>query len=408
MNDDDYGRRLLRPLATEPPAATRINVAEAMRRGRRARRARAWAIISGLTAVIAAAATGSALALTAPAVKPKPDLPTDPAIPTACTAIRLPTGGAAAAATVTGGDPSGAYLVGSTNPSAGKTRAVLVWRDGELVARVPQTGRSPMMSDINASGVAVGSTTESPFLPYVYRNGRVSRLPGVGTARAINDDGMIAGTREAGRGVPVRWASPDSQPEVMKLPPGTLGGQATDIAEDGTIAVRLSTKTYIEQTYLWFPDGTSRPIEAPTAGKGQATRFWSVYFRFGWLYGDVATFAPAGTASSGPSAEVPAGNPNVPEGPYSWDTSAYRYHVASGTWQKLPQGEVPALAGDFVTLQAYIGKQIFTFPEPVGKRADDGFQIAVVSDDGRTAGGGSLSNRADPAHHDEPVMWRCN
>ena len=101
----------------------------------------------------------------------------------------------------------------------------------------------------------------------------------------------------------MRWASPDAvQPEVMKLPPGTLGGRAIDIAEDGTIAVRLSTRTYIEQTYLWFPDGTSRPIEAPKAGKGQATRFWSAYFRFGWLYGDVATFAPAGTASSGPSA----------------------------------------------------------------------------------------------------------
>jgi hypothetical protein len=407
MNDDDYGRQLLRPLATEPPAATRVNVAEAMRRGRRARRIRAGAIISALTAVIAAAATGSALALTAPATKPKPDLPVDPAIPAACTAIRLPTGGAASAA-VTGGDPSGTYLVGTTNPSAGKARAVLVWRDGKLAGRVPQTGRSPIMSDINASGVAVGSPAESPFLPYVYRNGRVSRLSGMGTAHAINDAGMIAGTREVGREIPVRWASPDAQPELIKLPPGTLGGRATDIAEDGTIAVQLSTMTYIEQTYLWFPDGTTRPIEAPKAANGKVTRFQSAYFRSGWLYGEVATFEPRGTASSGPSREGPPRNPNVPEGGYTFDTSPYRYHVASGTWQKLPEGVAPHLTMDWVTLEAYLGRQIFTFPEPVDKRADDDFQVTFVSDAGRTAGGTSLSKRADPNHQDEPLMWRCH
>jgi hypothetical protein len=402
MKDDDYGVRLLRPLATEPPAATRISVAEAMRVGRRARRTRMWSIFSGLIAVIAAGAIGSALALTAPAAKPKPHLPTDPTIPAACTAIRLPTGGAALAA-VTGGDPSGTYLVGTTNPDSQKTKAVLVWRDGKLVASVPQTGRSSVMSDINASGVAVGSNTESPFLPYVYRNGGVRRLTGTGNAQAINDAGMIAGTRQISyQEIPERWASPDAQPELMKLPPGTLGGKAIDIAEDGTITVTLSTKTYIQQAYLWFPDGTTRAIDAPKAGKGQTTRFWSAYFRFGWLYGDVVTFEPATAASSGPP-----GDPNAPQGAYRFNTASYRYHVASGTWQKLPKGAAFDLTTPFVTLEAFIGKQIFTFPEPANKRADDDFQIASVSDDGRTAGGRSLSNRADPSHQDEPFMWRC-
>jgi hypothetical protein len=401
MNDDDYGVRLLRPLATEPPAATRIDVTEAMRVGRRARRTRRWSIFSGLIAVIVAGTIGSALALTAPAAKPKPDLPIDPAIPTACTAIRLPTGGALAS--VTGGDPSGTYLVGTTNPDSEKPKAVLVWRDGKLVASVPQTGRSSVMSDINASGVAVGSNTESPFLPYVYRNGRVSRLPGTGNAQAINDAGMIAGTRQISyQEIPERWAGPDAQPELMKLPPGTLGGKAEDIAEDGTITVTLLTKTYIQQAYLWFPDGTTRAIVAPKAGKGQTTRFWSAYFRFGWLYGDVVTFEPATAASSGPPR-----NPHEPQGGYSFNTAAYRYHVASGTWQKLPNGAAFDLTTPFVTLEAYIGRQIFTFPEPANKRADDDFQITFVSDDGRTAGGRSLSKVANPNHKDEPFMWHC-
>lgn len=407
MNDDDYGVRLLRPLAIEPPAAIRIDVTEAMRLGRRARRTRLWSIFSGLTAAIVAVAAGSAFALSAPATKPKPNLPVDPTIPAACTATRLPTGGAAPAA-VTGGDPSGTYLVGTTNPDSQKSKAVLVWRDGKLVASVAQTGRSAVMSDINASGVAVGTNTESPFLAYLYRNGKVSRLAGTGSADAINDSGMIAGTRQVGyQQIPERWASPGAQPQVMKLPPGTLGGKAMDIAEDGTVAVTLSTKTYIQQAYLWFPDGTTRAIAAPKVGKGQTTRFWSAYFRFGWLYGDVATFDPA-TASSGPSSVdgLSPGDPDAPRA-YSFNTTAYRYHVASGTWQKLPEGRSLHLTMPFVTLESYIGRQIFTFPEPGNKRDDDDFTIATVSEDGRTAGGRSLSNRADPSHQDEPFIWRC-
>lgn len=419
MNDDEYGRRLLRPLATEPPTPTRIDTVEAMRLGRRARRTRFWSRISGLTAVTAAAATGSALALTGSTGHPKPHLPPDPTIPSACTAVQLPTGGTAVA-TVTGGDPSGTYLVGTTNPNTEKQRTVLVWRDGKLVASVPRTGRTPVMSDINASGVAVGSTSESPFVPYIYRDNQISRLPGTGMAQAINDAGMIAGTRQlsASKEIPVRWAGPDAQPEVMKLPDGALGGKAVDITADGTVVVRLSTRTYLEKTYLWLPDGTVRPIGAPPAGKGQTTRFWAVYSRFGWLYGDMAAFESPRSFPSG-QPDLPAGSPSYPtgsaqptdpdqpHGAYAYNTTPYRYNVASGVWQKLPKGEAPQMEMSFITLQAYIGRQLFTFPAPAGSRADDGFQITFVSDDGRTAGGGSLSQRADPNHRDAPFLWHC-
>jgi hypothetical protein len=415
MNDDDYGMRLLRPLATEPPGATRIDVTAAMRKGRRARRTRMWSIISGSTAVVVAGATGSAFALSAPAAHPKPDLPTDPVVPVACTATRLPSGGARAA--VTGGDPGGTYLVGTSNPSNAKAKAVLVWRDGKLVGDVPQTGRSAVMSDINASGVAVGTTTEGSPLPYVYRAGQVSRLAGIGTAQAINDAGTIAGTHgisipEVGdqtQNVPQRWAGPGAQPEEMKLPPGALGGKAMDIAEDGTVVVDLSTKTRVEQSYLWFPDGTSRAIEAPKVGHGRITGFLSAYFRSGWLYGDVAIFEPLGGASSGPS--LGATDSNGPEGDYTYDTVPYRYHVASGTWQKLPPGKSSDLMVDpatHVTLEAYIGKQIYTYPAPITNNADDDFQVITVSDDGHTAGGSSLSQQADPNHRDEPFRWHCS
>jgi hypothetical protein len=363
--------------------------------------------------VAVAGVTGSAFALSAPAAHPKPHLPTDPVIPVACTATRLPSGGARAA--VTGGDPGGTYLVGTSNPDNTKAKAVLVWRDGKLVASVPQTGRSAVMSDINASGVAVGSTMEGAPLPYVYRDGRVSRLAGIGTAQAINDAGTIAGTHgifipEVGdqrQNVPQRWAGPGTQPEEMKPPPGTLGGKAMDIAEDGTVVVNLSTKTYLEQSYLWFPDGTSRAIKGPKVGHGTTTRFVSAFFRSGWLYGEVVVFEPGRDASSGPS--FGPRDSNVSVGGYTYHTVPYRYHVASETWQKLPTGSSAAdLIMPSATLDAFIGKQIYTYPAPITKNADDVFAVVTVSDDGHTAGGRSLSKQSDPNHQDEAFRWHCS
>jgi hypothetical protein len=384
MNDDEYGALLLRPLITEPPATTRIDVAEAMRSGRRHRRARSWFTLSGLAALTAATATGGVLALTGTNPTPKPDLPPDPAIPAACIVSRLPTGGAASAA-VTGGDPTGTYLVGTTNPDAGKERAVLVWRDGELVASVPQTGKYPVMSDINSSGVAVGSTPEMTYLPYVYRDGKVSRLKGIGTAAVINNAGTIAGTRYDGRtAIPVRWAGPDAEPELVRLPAGTDSGEAVGITEDGTIAVTVTSGgSFLEQTWLWLPDGTLKPIEAP-----RNTRFSAAYYRFGWLYGGLAEPVQGGTASP---------RPGMGEG---FQTHAYRYHVDTGTWQKMPDG--------LASLSAFIGKKIFTFPEPAPKAAEDAFLLDYVSEDARTAGGHSFSTMANPDHPSAALMWRCS
>jgi hypothetical protein len=388
MNDDDYGALLLRPLITEPPATTRVDVAEAMRTGRRHRRARSWFTFSGLTALTAATATGGVLALTGTDPTPKPDLPPDPVPPAACTAVRLPTGGAASAA-VTGGDPTGAYLVGTTNPDAGKERAVLVWRDGRLTASVPLSGKLPVMSDINSSGVAVGSSPEMTYLPYVYRDGKVSRLKGIGMASVINNAGTIAGTRYDGKtAIPVRWAGPDAEPELMRLPAGTDSGKAVDITEDGTIAVTLSSGgPLVEHTYLWLPDGTVRQIEPPPTGKGAANRFSASHYRFGWLYGGVVEPAQHGTA------------PAVPE-MGGFEVHAYRYHVDTETWQKMPDGLGP--------LSAFIGRKIFTYPEPAAKSPEDAFLLGYVSEDARTAGGHSFSNRANPDHPAAALMWRCS
>jgi hypothetical protein len=388
MNDDEYGALLLRPLITEPPAATGIDVAEAMRSGRRHRRARSWFTFSGLTALTAATATGGVLALTGPDPTPRPDLPPDPAVPAACTAYRLPTGGAASAA-VTGGDPTGVYLVGTTNPDAGKERAVLIWRDGRLAASVPMSGKFPVMSDINSSGVAVGSSPEMTYLPYVYRDGKVSRLKGIGMASVINNAGTIAGTRYDGKtAIPVRWAGPDAEPELMKLPPGTDSGKAMDITEDGTIVVTLTSGgPLLEQTYLWLPDGTIRQIEPPKTGKGEATRFSASYYRFGWLYGGLAEPVQNGTAPATPEMG-------------GFEAHAYRYHVDTETWQKMPDGLAP--------LSAFIGRKIFTYPEPAAKSTEDAFLLGYVSEDARTAGGHSFSNRANPDHPSSALMWRCS
>ena len=111
-------------------------------------------------------------------------------------------------------------------------------------------------------------------------------------------------------------------------------------------------------------------------------------------------FEPLGGASSGPS--LGATDSEAPEGDYTYTAVPYRYHVASGTWQKLTMDPTAQM-----TLEAYIGKQVYAYPAPITKNADDAFQVITVSDDGHTAGGSSLSKQADPNHRDDAFRWHC-
>jgi hypothetical protein len=409
MNDEEYGTLLLRPLAGEPAGPPRIDVARAMRDGRRLRRRRWWSGGGAIAAVTATAVTGGVLAATQQ--QDDPVLPPDPPLPAACAVERLPLG-TVRSAEVNGADAGGRYQVGRGDPVyPGKSTPLMIWHDGNLVAQVRKTGQQVVFRDINASGVAVGVSDGFGEYPYLYRNGKISKLAGgLGTTVAINDSGTIAGALTRGdRRVPVRWATPDAAPEELPLPVGTVFDDVRDIAEDGTIVATTATTSY-----LWLSDGTRRAVAPPADVDGDvAVGFQPVTFRHGWLYGQVMVRWTDGGkrttgASDGPGSDGPGGAPLV--------GVPFRYAVGAGTWQRLgdpldqtqfgsPTGYASTGSSDPAV---FVGRQVLTLPGyPPSVAKNDSFQVAAVSDDGRVVSGYTASGYADPDRPLFPLIWRC-
>ncbi|WP_250001968.1 hypothetical protein [Actinoplanes sp. M2I2] len=408
MNDEEYGILVLRPLGGDPEGPSAIDVGKAMRDGRRRRR-RWWTGGSTLAAVLVAALTGGVLVATQQTPRPGPDLPPDPVLPAACTAGPLPTG-PHESAEVSGGDPSGAWLVGMSDahlPTPPVSHSVLLWHNGELVADVrPRDVRkgSPgvRMNDVNGSGVAVGSDPRGNSDPWVLENGEVRKLAGApGEANAINDAGVIAGrSGPPGQRRPVRWTSPDAEPTPLPVPAGLGNVQptVTDIAPDGTIIGEIGGRAY-----LWWPDGTSGYVGLPTVEGRKADGFLPMAFSHGWLYGTL--FLPMAEPS-------PAGF----LGGEARDTPIYRYDLRSRIWQKLADWQMETqVAGTFhgqfmaAEPKVFVGRQVLSLPAYPAPIMDGtaNFLIENVSDDARTVAGTALSGVADPSKPAVPVIWRC-
>jgi hypothetical protein len=397
-NDDDYGTLLLRPLDNGTPAGSnRIDVTKAMRNGRRVRRVRTWSTGAAVTAGVAVAVTGGVLVLRPPVAALPPVLPADPGLATSCTAAALPIGDEKSAS-VDAGDPSGTYLVGSSEPVHGGDQDVMVWRDGKLIANVPQRNPQVGMLDINASGIAVGSTTAGNSEPYAYHDGKVSRMKGTGTPVAISDAGVVAGDSESGsEWVPQRWSTWDAEPEKMRLPAGMTNGQAFDMTEDGSILTTLMGDTG-GGMYLWHADNSVEKIEPPKAGPKEKAEIRPIAIHFGWIYANVQM--SAGNSSNGMPAPV-GGN-------------IYRYEPSSKTWQKLASerdaAQIPAVqrrGGNFIADKpsVYVGKEILKLPV-LKKYQDDAFGVTVISENGRIAAGSNMSGVA-AERPVVPVIWRC-
>ena len=391
MNEDEFGAVLLRPLDGEPAGPARIDVAKAMRDGRRMRRRRWWAWTPACAAVTATAVTGAVLA-TGQGPRPGPDLPPEPPVPAGCTAAVLPMG-AHSSAEVSGGDPTGTWLVGRSDPMTPEPavpHSVLVWRDGKLVADLRPPDAAVRLTDVNASGVAVGASDRGTDYPYVYRDGVLRKLAGgAGRAVAINDAGVIVGMLgPSGEERPVRWASADAQPTSL-TPPADVPLDALrieDLAEDGTIAASI-----LMRGYLWLPEGTGRFLDPPKSD-GPARWFQPTAFRYGWLYGTVGT--PDG---SGLGARL----------------STWRYELRTGTWQQLAADGMGTQigGGNFASNDpaVYVGRSVLRLGAhaPSAAAGMDSFLIESVSADSRVVGGTAMSGRADPSKPGAPIMWRC-
>jgi probable HAF family extracellular repeat protein len=104
----------------------------------------------------------------------------------------------------------------------------VVWRDGQIIDLTPP-GDSCRASDINNRGDIVGTCGSGAVL---WRDGAIVHLQGLaggggGSATAINDAGVIAGTIQ-GVG-PVLWVN--GTPTALPLPPDAVGAVVAAINE---------------------------------------------------------------------------------------------------------------------------------------------------------------------------------
>lgn len=410
MNDDEYGALLLRPLAGEPAGPPAIDVAKAVRDGRRLRRRRWWSGGTALIAVVTATVVGGSLLLS-PAEQDDrhvlPNLPPDPPVPTTCTAALLPMGGNKSIE-LTGADPTGRWQAGQDDPMSYRPykRKLLVWHDGKLVYVSKGADLGIQLTDINSAGVGVGMRDAARDTPYLYRDGKLTKLKGgEANAIAINDAGMIAGELGAiNYERPARWASPEAEPEPLALPPGKITfARVLDIAPDGTVVGTINNDGYV-----WPPDGSIRKLVAPPRPKDatappsfgpappgvpapEGAWVGPIGFNFGWLYATV-NFSNA-------------------------TSLLYRLDLASGTWQRLGDARFVAqvaTAGIAMTFAqdepaVWVGPRKLDLPkyEPAVQARIDAFVVNGVSDDAHVVSATAISGIADTSLPFQPIIWNC-
>lgn len=406
--DEEYGRHLMGRLAAEPDAPSRVDLSRAVAVGRRRRRIRrvgtaaAAATVTALTVVAAPSVLGAFdggpdrrdTADTTPA--PQPSTTT---MSTGCQPGWLPLpAGDGEEAVVSAGDPTGRWHAGRYRATDGDGNYdLLIWHDGGLV---PTAGGFPgadqTISDINASGTAVGWTLdEQRHRPYAYVVGKAVKLPGVteGQAIAVNDAGTIVGSRTVRNDypVPVRWDSAAQAAVNLPLPAGYDTGEALDIDEDGTVVGSISPANRRRQPYLWRADGTGELLPLPTIGGEPASEFNPAGIRAGWVVGD----AVAAATSTG-----------LP----------YRYHTVTRRFERLADREmiinavngrgwaVGYVFGERTEAVLLAGTREVPLPTDVLGPGGGATRAMAVSDDGRSVAGDGLTYQ----DVSRPILWRCD
>ncbi|MET8150440.1 hypothetical protein ACIBSW_09655 [Actinoplanes sp. NPDC049668] len=392
---------LLRQLDDEPRTPSTVDVRRAVADGRRRLRARRAAGYGGAAAVTAIAVAGTSFAAGVvgrdapehPATGAAPSVA--PAAPTGCTLGRLPVPDKEPMALVTGGDNTGRYLVGRTYPKAGGYQAV-IWHDGKVRKVMLPGDLEESLPDVNSAGTAVGwSYTSGGPVPFVYRDGEVSKLPGVahGSAYAINDAGVIVGDDDRAA---LLWPSATAEPRRLPVPAGASEATAADIDEDGTVAGSVGRRPYV-----WFPDGTHRELPMPVLDGKPATTGHVFAIRNGWATG----VAAGGAGAKGDARSKAAGEASV--------SAAVRWNVRTGearVFADLTMGATAVNAHGWQVGTDRQGRAVLVadrtvvLPDLAAHEPNGLGNIASsVSDDGRTIGGQS----DDATGTIQAVVWRC-
>jgi hypothetical protein len=336
---------------------------------------------------------------------------------------------------VTGGDPTGRFLLGrsyswasagESNIIAGTRTEAVIWDDGEpAVVEIP--GSDGTLVDINSTGVAVGTSFQGDVGPqtgWVYRDGQLSALAGGGvdalSGLSINEQSVIAGAvprPEPGDGedrvVPAVWWSPAAEPVELSVPGPTWSVTALDVDADGTVvgsgydlAERPDAPDY---TFVWRPDGTRQRLPPPTVDGVTATGWRAGAIRDGLVTGQAQLPLESGTGFELVLIryDLRAGEFSdpfeaAPFYPLAW--SPQGWSVGSdpdGLWLAGPAGELVRMPDRLPGVGA---------AEP---GSDFGPQIVSVSDDGRVVGGQLYSGRTIegdggfPMTVDDAAIWRC-
>lgn len=284
MNEEQAVRERLE--AVDIPAS-RLGVEGLLAAGRR--RVRRRRVVAAGSVAVAAAAGVLALL---PATHRDTAVPVLPAASFSCTTqATLPAPPGLTDVAVTAVDPSGRHVVGSA--LAGQDNVPVMWTDGEPT-RIPVFTALVGVSDVNASGVAVGVGQDGGNgleLAYRYADGDVTLLAmpdgawKAGAAPRINAAGDVvvnaypAGSYDGSGSIVVLWPSGSAQATVLPLP---AGAEVHDIADDGTLAGVLPGAGDSTEAWVWDRTGRGRKLETP-AGKSTGANA----INGGWVTGGV-------------------------------------------------------------------------------------------------------------------------
>ena len=421
--DDEQARALLGPMLSDIVPPSKVEVSELVVAGRRRVRARRWAGISGAGVLTAAALvtasvlvqpakppniaqqTGVAAASSAPAVSQPA-----PAFPTSCTGRLLPVPAGSTSSYVSGGDPSGRYLVGGYGTDMFDHRPVL-WDNGNPIL-IPAPGDNLMAIVVNADGVVAGTSDKIEndtleLFNWIYRDGKVSLLEEVATEYGsfiqvigINSRGDIlvdsrfgskdsVGSRRAGI-----WKAYGQGGLHELADPGNLGRlTASALDEDGTVVGRylVSQGFSGERTLVWTADGQlTKPSPPAGFGEGGALRL----VRGGFAVGnyqqpgkqphETVTFLR--NLRTGEDIAIPA---------LALAGAVNRHGWMGGLVREAGQVQTPAIATD---------TKLVKLPLPAGAvPSSDGVGAYYLSDNARTVAG----NVAVSADHLSAAAWSC-
>ncbi|HEU4426596.1 MAG TPA: hypothetical protein VFR67_29020 [Pilimelia sp.] len=323
MNEEENEvRGILAPLREPqagPSGPCSADVARAIAQGRRTIRRRRLAGAGGVAGVTALAvvalpviagawreapAGGTGVATPSitrpPAVSPGDRRPGG--VPAQCTAARLPVPDGVNRSIVTGVDPTGRFVLGRSYPG-GSSHQVLIWDNG-TPKRIAVPGADQALNDANSAGVAIGSSFQSDkMVPWVYKDGKVTRLHGVqwGAPIAIGETGRIVGYRGASVSVaeqtPVVWSSPEAEAVDLPLPGNGWRGSVSSVGPDGTVVGTVTppgagAEGDRAKGYLWAPDGSVRMLPVPTIDGVPAAGFSASVIDGDWVVGYAARYMP--------------------------------------------------------------------------------------------------------------------